>query len=106
MDNAFANIRLQDCEISAIREAFVHLFPGDKLWIFGSRVDPSKKGGDIDLYIETNCQDPAKIVDKRLNFLYEIQNKIGEQKIDVVVKFREFPLPIYQIARKEGIQLV
>ena len=46
------NIRLKDYEIVAITDAFKKLFlPQDHLWIFGSRVDMDKRGGDIDLYI-------------------------------------------------------
>ena len=51
-------MRLTKTQIKAIQDSFFTFFmKGDKIWLFGSRVDDSKKGGDIDLYIETNYDD-------------------------------------------------
>jgi len=99
-------IRLTNEEIEHIKNTFLIFFnPSDKLWIFGSRIDPQRKGGDIDLYIETNFTDPDKITDAKLNFLVSLKEKIGDQKIDVVIKFGDYEMPIYDYARKEGIRL-
>jgi predicted nucleotidyltransferase len=44
-------MRLTEGEVSAIKES-VHLFdPDAKIYLFGSRADDMKKGGDIDLII-------------------------------------------------------
>jgi predicted nucleotidyltransferase len=32
-----------------------HLGPASRIWLFGSRVDDAKKGGDIDLFVETEA---------------------------------------------------
>ncbi len=48
-------IRLTTEEINSIKTIFTKYFSNkDHLWIFGSRVDPTQRGGDIDLYIESN----------------------------------------------------
>ena len=101
------SIRLTDYQISAICDAFRQCFADkDHLWLFGSRADPSKKGGDIDLYIETTLTNAAHITRAKFNFITKLYMKLGEQKIDVVVKCDDTPLLIYDIAQKEGVQLV
>ncbi len=101
--------RLTPFEIESIKDLFKIFFAKeDHLWIFGSRMDPKKNGGDIDLYIETSISDVREINKAKISFLTELYYKIGEQKIDVVVHriSSSFSLPIYEIAREEGLQLV
>lgn len=100
-------VRLTDKEINIISSVFKNNFlDSDHLWLFGSRVDLNKKGGDIDLYIETNIKDNEKILKTKLRFLTDLQLELEDQKIDVVIRFSEPNLPIYDIAKKEGIILV
>ena len=100
-------IRLSEYYIQTICDVFRRTFPSDNhLWLFGSRTDLSKRGGDIDLYIETTLTDVAKIVDAQYAFVAKLEAQLGEQKIDVVIKYDDRDLPIYDIARNEGIQLV
>jgi predicted nucleotidyltransferase len=47
-------VRLPDKDLDQIKVLFKSFFNKDHLWLFGSRVNLSKKGGDIDLYIETS----------------------------------------------------
>lgn len=79
-----------------------------RVWLFGSRIDEQSKGGDIDLYIEPEIQDPAELIDAKLYFLREVHKKLGQQKIDVVIRRAEFndDLPIFRIAKETGIQLL
>ena len=85
-----------------------HFLKNDHLWIFGSRADLSRRGGDIDLYIETNAQDERVAMRMKTEFLGELEDKIGEQKIDCVLNMLNFPysLPIHKIAKQEGVLLV
>jgi hypothetical protein len=101
------SIRLTNKEIDALRQSFVQYFgPGDGLWLFGSRIDPDAKGGDIDLYIEAHNQDSEQAFMKKIKFLVSAKDLIGEQKIDVVLKLDDYDeLPIYEIAKKTGVQL-
>ena len=79
-------VRLSDYNLNAIVDAFkVHFLEDDHLWLFGSRVDLNRKGGDIDLYIETHEESSEVAFKKKLKFLCEVEKKIGEQKIDVVL---------------------
>ncbi len=44
-------MRLTDNDKRAIKEAFFEIFEDGKIYLFGSRADDTKRGGDIDLYI-------------------------------------------------------
>lgn len=101
-------MRLTSKQITVIKEALNKYFGTDaKVWLFGSRVDDSKRGGDIDLYIETTLESAKKTVEARVRFLVEIKLKLDDQKIDVVLKQKDSPeeLLIYKIAKETGIQL-
>lgn len=57
-----------------------------EVYLFGSRVDDSKKGGDIDLYIIPKHSNSTKqLFDKKIKFLVALSLALGEQKIDVVI---------------------
>jgi predicted nucleotidyltransferase len=76
------------------------------VWLFGSRVDDHKRGGDIDLYIETDLEKVDAIVDARLYALAAIKLKLGDQKIDLVIHRRGQPMePIHLEAKKTGVRL-
>ena len=45
-------MRLTNSEINSIKRVFLDLFHTGKVYLFGSRVDDTKRGGDIDLYFE------------------------------------------------------
>ena len=74
----------------------------DKIYLFGSRVDDNKKGGDIDLFLEVEHQD-EKSYNKKLQFISNLQNHIGEQKIDLIVSYDNNRL--IEIEAKKGIEL-
>jgi len=54
-----------------------------KVYLFGSRVDDSMKGGDIDLLIKTDNKD--KLYEKKIKYIARLYKLLGEQKIDIVI---------------------
>jgi len=44
-------MRLKNKEINIIKHTIASIFEDATVYLFGSRVDDSKKGGDIDLFI-------------------------------------------------------
>jgi len=77
-------MRLSDKQIKAIRAAVARHFPEDtRVFLFGSRTDDEKKGGDIDLLIESSLTG-IPLQEARLKTMGSIQRGIGEQKIDIV----------------------
>lgn len=102
-------IRLSNDELLAIQQSFRTIFlPSDHLWLFGSRANINKKGGDIDLYIETNINDFTDTRARENALVLMLWNQIGEQRVDVVINIlsENKQLAIYKIARDTGIQLL
>ncbi|MCE5293755.1 MAG: nucleotidyltransferase domain-containing protein [Chlamydiales bacterium] len=98
-------MRLTNQQISSLIDA-THICFGNnaEVWLFGSRVDDTKKGGDIDLYIETDLEKDT--VAAKLHMRKLIGPVFGEQKIDIVVRSRsKIPSPIHEIAMSTGQKL-
>lgn len=101
-------MRISEEDKQAIVSEFKKSFGSDdRLWLFGSRVDDAKKGGDIDLYVQTHL--PGEVASRQEGkFRDGMYDQIGEQRIDVVLHLvdTDFHIPIYDIAKQEGIRLV
>ncbi|MGI9214939.1 MAG: nucleotidyltransferase domain-containing protein, partial [Gammaproteobacteria bacterium] len=94
-------------DLESIIQSFTECFDkNDHLWLFGSRVYPEKRGGDIDLYIEVEHFDSKKVYDQKSQFWILLQDRLGEQKIDIVVRDPNQELLVYKVAREEGIRIV
>ncbi len=79
-------MRLLVDEINSIRSTFLHIFKKGDIYLFGSRVDDSKKGGDIDLYLDLEENfTTKKIMELKSKFRLGLYELIGEQKIDIVI---------------------
>jgi len=101
-------MRLSQSQAQTIRESVLSNFGEDAhVWLFGSRVRDDEKGGDIDLYIEVQSQSAADLINSKLKFLRDLHKRLGDQKIDVVLRKANgsVDLPIYQIAKQTGIKL-
>lgn len=98
-------MRLTAGEIRAIKVATARAFGADAIVrLFGSRVDDSRKGGDIDLHVEV-----AGIIDEwaaRSRFEDNLFSQIEEQRVDLIVRNRADPMRgIDLIAHRDGIAL-
>jgi predicted nucleotidyltransferase len=101
-------MRLTEHEKQTLKHAALACFgSGTQVRLFGSRADDTRRGGDIDLLVESTLVDPADIAQAHTRFLSQIYTRMGEQKVDVVIDFpgrRSHP-PIFQVAHQEGILL-
>ena len=90
--------------VDAVHTAFG---PDARIYLFGSRTDDRKFGGDIDLLIEVGRSDEDWLR-SMLRAGGRIQRRIGERKIDLVVTDgspeREGQL-IIRNARRQGVPL-
>jgi len=77
-------MRISQFERESIIQIARQCFGNDaKVFLFGSRLDDNKKGGDIDLFIK--CKNMSIMtLDKKIDFLTKLKLSIGDRKIDVV----------------------
>jgi len=96
-------MRLTQDELTLIKKAFYETFQSGKIYLFGSRVDDMKRGGDIDLYLvpEIKFKNERK---RKISFLIKLDEYLGEQKIDVIMA-KDTSRLIEQEALKYGIEL-
>ncbi|MBK6618527.1 MAG: nucleotidyltransferase domain-containing protein [Nitrosomonas sp.] len=103
-------MRITANQLSIVKALARRYFGEDvKLWLFGSRVDDEKKGGDYDFLIETSLTHPDEIISSKIDMITQLQSSapFEDEKIDIIVKRRQssFDMPIYHIAKQEGVQL-
>ncbi len=101
-------MRLTTQQVAAIRQIAAECFGDEALiYLFGSRLDDSGRGGDIDLYVETEECEIARVLKAKYDFLAKLKQRIGDQRVDVVVNYpsRRAPPPIVAIAKRTGVRL-
>lgn len=95
-------IRLSGAKIDTLKSSIKSLLPSSKIYLFGSRTDPEKKGGDIDILIladrELDFRDKSKI--ERTFF-----SRFGEQKLDLVSFTFDSMNPFKNIALDRAVEL-
>ncbi|HKZ57561.1 MAG TPA: nucleotidyltransferase domain-containing protein [Thermodesulfovibrionales bacterium] len=98
-------MRITSLEKTIIKSSVKRHFGRDAgVYLFGSRVDDDRKGGDIDLYITTDMP-TSEIMREKIGLLVDMEKSLGEQKIDIVINNHTKQKPIYEIAEKEGVKL-
>ena len=81
------------------------------MWLFGSRVDDAKKGGDIDLLVCPQSHTASDAAEGEQGFMQKIkmltllERHLGERKVDLVVEQPQDMRPIVEVAHKTGIKL-
>ena len=95
-------MRLTADQAEAIRQRVRrHLGPNSRIWLFGSRVDDRRRGGDVDLYIEPESTPPLLA---HLMCRSELADALDLQ-VDMIVRQPGLDLPIYRIAKQRGVPL-
>lgn len=85
---------------SIVQSVRRHLGQGSRIWLFGSRLDDARKGGDLDLYIETDAH-PLR---NELRCKIELEDKL-DIPVDLIVRCFGEESPIGGIAKSEGVPL-
>lgn len=94
-------MRITEEEKKVFLETVKELDPDAKVFLFGSRTDDSKKGGDIDLLVQSE-----KIgLSQEIKIQREFFLKLEEQKIDLVVT-KDFSEPFVKYIKPTLVPLI
>jgi len=76
------------------------------MYIFGSRTDDTKKGGDIDLFI-THKNQKHLTLKAKVSYLARLKAIIGDQKTDVVLDTQasQSKKSFYQSIKKNALEI-
>jgi uncharacterized protein len=95
-------MRLSVTEISAIREEIGRLDPKAEVYLYGSRVDDTARGGDVDLLVVSDKLAFRDVLRLRTGIL----DRIGWQQLDLIVRRRDqLDEPLATAARETGVKL-
>jgi predicted nucleotidyltransferase len=93
-------MRITPAEKKALTEAVWQVDQDARIWLFGSRVDDAKKGGDIDIAILS----PKIHLSERMRIRRNIVDRIGDQKIDIIVS-TDGQDPFFRLAVETGLRI-
>ena len=99
-------MRLSEYEIESIKSVAMRHFGSEvQVFLFGSRTNNRERGGDIDLFIRNPNSEHLKTRSK-IDFITELIQLIGEQKIDVVLDNPDLENSLFLgTINRTGIQL-
>jgi hypothetical protein len=105
-NTANMNVRLSAIQQQKMADVFQdRLQAGAEVWLFGSRTDLNKRGGDIDLFIKLNQEEHEPLALIR-QLRIALQQKMGERKIDIIVQAPNLAhSTIHDIAQSKGVLL-
>jgi len=96
------NMRLTASEISAVREEIGRRDPQAEVYLYGSRVDDTARGGDVDLLVVSDTLGFRDVLRLRIRIL----DRIGWQQLDLVVRRRDqVDEPLAAMAQETGVRL-
>jgi len=95
-------MRLSKLELNALRTILAEIDSAGRIYLYGSRVDVSRRGGDIDVFFQATRAIDMKT---RLRTQYRLQQAC-DTHIDLLVKNPQQPMQtIHHIAIERGVLL-
>ena len=95
-------MRISPSQARAAADIVARQYGGEvSVWLFGSRVDDDRRGGDVDLYVE--CPD-----DRRHDLMRRLRCRVAlselfDLKVDLVVG--QGDQPIDRVAKSYGVRI-
>ncbi len=94
-------VRLSSAEIKNLKASVSSVDPYAAIYLFGSRTDLTKRGGDIDIMIISKSIKKSDLTNIRWNFFEEF----GEQKMDIVTDDGSVQTPFVEMVFPKAVQL-
>lgn len=100
-------MRIDSAQHSAISGEIKRRFgAGARIWLFGSRTDERRRGGDIDLFVEAEVVPPGGRALSKIEAVVALERALGDQSVDLVLRFPgDSEQPIHRIAKQTGVLL-
>ena len=75
-------MRLSPHELDAVCRTIYGVDPNARVWLFGSRADDSRRGGDIDIYFEA-----SQPIDLKTSLALEYRlTELCDAKVDLLIR--------------------
>lgn len=95
-------MRLTARQIDIVRATVQDVARGADVWLFGSRLDERRRGGDVDLLVRSK---PPLDLLRRARLKYQLEQALG-LPVDVTVAGQDAePGPFARLAMAEGVKL-
>ena len=94
-------MRLSQEEKNVIINSVKQIDPLARVYLFGSRVDDTKKGGDVDILIFSSLID--RYAKRRIR--RDFYEKFGEQRMDIVINTGDPEDPFIKKIIKECVEI-
>jgi len=94
-------MRLSTEERAFLKQELAKRSPEARIYLFGSRTDDRRRGGDIDLLVLSETLTMSDIRWLRIAFCA----RFGEQKIDILLDDGRLQTPFHRIAWQQAVAL-
>ncbi len=94
-------MRLSSVEVKHIKEQLLALDHNAQIYLFGSRTDDKKRGGDIDVLVISSTLS----LEDKIKARVALYDRIGEQRIDITIAKSENESAFVEHAINTGIKL-
>ena len=95
-------MRVQQEQLDFLKQQVLSRARNARVYLFGSRADDRKRGGDIDILI---IGERMLSLQEKRDIKIAFYKKFGEQKIDLASFMKDDPSPFKKIAELDGILL-
>lgn len=96
-------MRVDENQLAIIEDTLKNRISDAVIYIFGSRADDLKRGGDLDLFLITNQSFSLR---DKIHILAQLESKGIQRKVDLIIKNPDHPQEkLYKEVLKKGIRI-